>query len=103
MAKNFIKVLDFKDLKQCFHETSSGDPWGNTMGWLFAIADYLHFETEIEVPEEWEFRPSPLGVGTEEDAYEWQALKEAEPEAILPFGRLLWRYRGYLKFKKKDY
>jgi len=62
------------DLKNEFKLTNDGDNWGNVMQWLFAIADYLTFETKECVPDAWQFRPSPLGA--DEESYVFQALKD---------------------------
>ena len=41
--------------------TIDGDHWGNCMQWLFAICDYLTFETDECIPDEWQFNASPMG------------------------------------------
>ena len=86
-------------LKNEFKLTNSGDNWGNVMQWLFAIADYLTFETNESVPDAWQFRPSPFGA--DEESYVFQALKEmALPsDEVLQFGKVLFRVREYWKGK----
>ena len=72
------------DLKNEFKLTNDGDNWGNVMQWLFAIADYLTFET---------------------DEYVFQALKEmALPnDEVLQFGKVLIRARDILESKGESY
>lgn len=78
------------------------DEWGTTMGWWFAIADYLT-DLGVEVPEDWEFRQSPFGSDTE--AYEYQELLDlrASAEDALFAGRVFTKYAGYLKSIGEDY
>ena len=73
------------------------------MQWLFAIADYLTFETEECVPDAWQFRPSPLGA--DEESYVFQALKDfALPsKEVLHFGKVLFRVREILERKGESY
>lgn len=92
-----------KDLKTQFQLTSTGDHWGNCMQWLFAVCDYLTFETDECVPDNWQFRPSPLGA--DEDDFNYQTLKELDvpSEDVLHFGSLLVRFSELLKRKGLDY
>jgi len=80
-----------------------GDAWGSCMGWLFAVCDYLTFQTDECVPDEWQFRPSPFGAN--EDDYTYQTLKELDvpSEDVLHFGSLLVRFSELLKRKGLDY
>ena len=91
------------DLKNEFKLTDDGDNWGNVMQWLFAIADYLTFETYECVPDEWQFKPSPFGA--DEERYEFQALKEMElpSDEVLQFGKVLFRVRDILESKGESY
>lgn len=92
-----------KDLKTQFNLTYSGDHWGNCMQWLFAVCDYLTFETDEIVPDEWQFKPSLFGA--DEDDYNYQTLKELDvpSEDVLHFGSLLVRFSEMLKRKGLDY
>lgn len=93
-----------KDLKTEFQLTyDKGDPWGSCMQWLFAVCDYLTFETDECVPNHWQFKPSPFGADTED--YNYQTLKEldAPSEDVLHFGSLLIRFSELLKRKGLDY
>ena len=91
------------DLKNEFKLTNDGDNWGNVMQWLFAIADYLTFETNECVPDKWQFKPSPFGA--DEESYVFQALKEmALPSnEVLQFGKVLIRVRDILESKGESY
>jgi len=91
------------DLKNEFKLTNDGDNWGNVMQWLFAIADYLTFETDECVPDEWQFKPSPFGA--DEESYVFQALKEMElpSNEVLQFGKVLIRVRDILESKGESY
>ena len=92
-----------KDLQNEFKATNDGDHWGNCMGWLFAICDYLTFETDEIVPDHWQFKPSLFGA--DEDDYNYQTLKELDvpSEDVLHFGSLLIRFSEMLKRKGLDY
>ena len=92
-----------KDLQNEFKATNNGDHWGNCMQWLFAVCDYLTFETDESVPDEWQFKPSLFGAN--EDDYNYQTLKELDvpSEDVLHFGSLLVRFSEMLKRKGLDY
>ena len=91
------------DLKNELKLTNDGDNWGNVMQWLFAISDYLTFETDECVPDEWQFRPSPFGA--DEESYVFQSLKDlALPsKEVLEFGKVLFRVREILERKGESY
>lgn len=78
------------------------DEWGTTMGWWFAIADYLT-DQGAEIPEEWEFRQSPFGSDTETIEYQELVEIEASIEDALFAGRVFAKYAGYLKSIGADY
>ena len=93
-----------KDLKTEFQLTyDKGDAWSSCMQWLFAICDYLTFETDECVPDNWHFKPSPFGADTEDYCY--QSLKELDVPSkdVLHFGNLLVRFSELLKRKGLDY
>ena len=77
---------------------SSGDPYGDTMAWLFAACDVL--EDFGLVPEEFEFRQSPFGPET--DVPEYQELLSTlnggycTLDDLLHFARVLFRHSQYL-------
>lgn len=79
-----------------------GDPWGSTMEWWFAIADYTT-DTYGDTPAEWEFRQSPCG--SNEDAYAFQQLDDLRPSEaqLLHAGNVLSRYAAQLKLAEMDY
>lgn len=94
-------------LKNEFKLTNDGDNWGNVMAWLFAIGDYITFETDDYIPDSWQFRPSPLGAN--EDCYIFQSLRHLAFEKyvtsadILHFGKVLIRVRDILESKGESY
>ena len=90
-------------LKHEFRATNDGDAWGNCMQWLFAICDYLTFETDECVPDEWHFKPSPFGAY--EESYVFQSLKQLSlpDREILEFGKVLIRLRDILEHKGLSY
>ena len=90
-------------LKHEFRATNDGDPWGNCMQWLFAICDYLTFETDECIPDAWQFRPA-MG-GADEESYVFQSLKELSlpDQEILEFGKVLIRLRDILEHKGLSY
>jgi len=92
-----------KDLKTHFQLSNDGDQWGNCMQWLFAVCDYITFEKDECVPDEWQFKPSPLGA--DEDDFNYQTLKELNitSKDALHFGNLLVRLRDLLQRKGLDY
>lgn len=92
-----------KVLKDEYKLTNDGDPWGNCMQWLFAVCDYLTFETDECVPNEWHFRASPCG--SDEKSYVFQSLKELSlpDQEILEFGKVLIRLRDILEKKGLSY
>ena len=80
-------------LKDEFKLTNDGDNWGNVTAWLFAICDYITFETNDYIPNSWQFRPSSLCAN--EDCYIFQSLRHfafeklVRSEEILQFGNIL--------------
>jgi len=80
-----------------------GDPWSSCMSWLFPVCDYLTYETDQDVPDSWQFKPSMFGANT--DDYNFQTLKELNlpSKDILHFGSLLIRFDKLLKRKNLDY
>ena len=94
-------------LKDEFRATSNGDHWGNCLQWLFAICDYLTFETDECVPDEWEFRASPMGA--DDDSFCYQRLrsltlqKSITSKDVLEFAKVLGRLRDILEHKGLSY
>ena len=94
-------------LKNEFKLTNDGDNWGNVMAWLFAIGDYITFETDESVPDEWQFKPSPMGAN--EDCFVFQSLRHFASEGeimsadVLKFGNVLNRVRDILERKGESY
>jgi hypothetical protein len=90
-------------IKQEYRLTYCGDKWGHTMSWLFHIADELYHHRETPVPDDWGFRPSPLGPSNDPDSYETECVAEATDEELVRFGNVLNRYAGLLKRAGRDY
>ena len=95
--------MTLPDLKAKFRTFCDGDDWGETMCWLFTIADELHFERATPVPDEWQFRPSPLGPSNDDDDFRTDCVREADDETLVRFGNLLTRYARLLRKHGKDY
>lgn len=89
------------ELMQEFRSAQSGDWWGDTMAWWFAVAGEM-WERGLTIPEKWRYRPSPLG-GKEEGQYETEICEQADDDALLIFGRALDRYAAKLKAAGEDY
>lgn len=93
---------EFRLLKSEYRIFDSGDPWGDSMHWLFTVADELHFR-EGFTPEHWKFRPSPAGPANDPDDHATTLACEVGAEALVKFGNLLHRYCRLLKHKGLDY
>lgn len=83
------------------HALMSHDPFDQfawCQGWRFALCDYLVWELGEYVPE---FR----SLAPDEESYEFQELKELEPEAesVWYALRILDRYREWLRINGHDY
>lgn len=89
------------DLMKEMRIGASGDWWGTTMAWWFAVAGEMD-ERGLDIPKEWRYRPSPFG-GKEPDMYETEVCEGATDSALLTFGRALTRYAAILKKAGKDY
>ena len=94
-------ALNYSDLKKEYRlGDHKHDPWGTTMAWLFAVADYLTFEGN-GAPDSWEFTPAMGGPDTE--SYEFETLKESDLAAVEQFGALLHRHDRLCRHFGKDY
>lgn len=79
-----------------------GDEWGWAMSWLFAICDAMTFDRDMEVPAEWDFRPSPLGKSTD-DEWKDEILVGLSDNQLAYVGNVLHRYTEHLRKAGKDY
>lgn len=95
--------MDIEALKFEFRLTNDGDDWGHVMSWLFVVADEIHFERDFDVPDDWGFRPSPLGKTTEEDDYYGSVVSMADDDSLLKFGNMLNRAARCLNANGKSY
>lgn len=96
------------DLSEFKHELRMHDikydPWGTAMSFWFQLCDYLHFLRRTDVPDEWQYRPSPLGCDIDENDMEqylnWEEYTTAQ---LIDMGNFLCRYTNFLKRAGKDY
>lgn len=95
------ETLTASDLMREMRIAQSGDWWGDTMGWWFAVAGEM-YERGLPIPAEWKYRPSPFGA-KDPDAYETEICETATDNALCLFGRALNRYAKKLKAAGKDY
>lgn len=94
--------IDLDALKTEWRMTyDKGDSWGCVMAWLFAIADEMHWQRDLEVPAKWEYSPG-MGIGDTE-SYQYQACHAATDEALTALGEMLWRFRDLCIRKGLDY
>jgi len=93
--------MDYQEAKREFRTDGYG--WGNTMTWLFAISEVLHFDRDDDTPEtEWGYRPSPIATGPE-DSLEVEIAREMPDAELVHFGRVLNRYADMLRAQGHDY
>jgi hypothetical protein len=97
--------LTYKALKDEFRLTYDSDEWGHVMHWWFTVADELYWNRRpaVWLPEDWQFRPSPIGPVNDPDDYATGCVTETETDDLLRFGHLLHRYAAKLKQAGKDY
>lgn len=81
----------------------SGDAWGSAMNMWFAIADEVYFNRDMEVPTEWNFKPSPIGPANDPDDYATEIVTNMSDDALSRFGAVMHRYVGVLKHAGVDY
>ena len=78
----------------------SGDWWGDTMAWWFAVAGEM-YERGLDIPAAWRYRP---GISPKEpDRYETEICEAATDDGLRLFGRALTRYAAKLKAAGRDY
>lgn len=95
---------DLKYLKAEFRLSDDGDSWGNVKQWWFTIADEIYFNRKnLRVPDEWQFKPSPMGPSNDPDDYVTNVVKDTPDEALMAFGNLVHRYARLLKSKGVNY
>lgn len=82
----------------------SGDPWGSTMAWAFALAGELHYRGEGAADlAAARYSPGAGGDGREPDSYHAEIAAEASTPALLHWFRRLMRWRGVLEAAGRDY
>lgn len=95
---------DGSKLMRCLKDNyDSYDKWGWALLWLFAIADYLFWKLDADVPPEWEFRPGAGGYAEEDYDYEIDIMSELDVEQLIYLGNVLNRYLRLLKRHGEDY
>ena len=92
--------------KELLHEVRMNglyDGWGVSMGWLFALCDYITTDLDDYPPSVCQFRQSPMGA--DDESYEYQTLQECKPslDVCIEVCLLLNRYCDLLKLAGKDY
>jgi len=100
---NTTTTYSYKEAMQEVRADLGSDPWGETMGWLFPIAEEIHFKRDFEVPADWYFRPSPFGYTIEEDDYRAGVLEGMNDADLLKFGQTLHRYELLLRRHDMNY
>ena len=96
--------LDYSDLVFEFWTDLGSDVWGETMHWWFVVADEIYFNRPaMHVPDEWRFRPSPLGPSNEPGDLAADVVHDAGDEALARFGAFVHRYAQRLKAAGADY
>lgn len=89
------------------------DPWGDTMGVWFGIAETLYRDYE-DIPADWQFRPSPVivqGDPPDDDDDSWPECEIASlyfgghvtADELRHAGNVLTRYAAQLKLAGLDY
>lgn len=90
---------DYAGLK-AEYRLDGADPWGNGMGWFFAVAAEMD-RRNLLIPDEWRYRPN--GHVADLAEYEPSICAAATDEALERFGALLNRYTRLIKHLGKDY
>lgn len=88
-----MRKLSIDDLKFEYRLGNDGDAWGHCMQWWFAIADEIEFNRDFDVPADWQFRPSPLGL-CEDDEYMRSIMNDATDDALRAMGAMVHRLAG---------
>jgi len=106
MAEGHHQMADIPDILTASNLMSemrfaqSGDWWGDTMGWFFAVCGEMH-ERDLPIPAQWQYSP---GISPKDpDLYESRVCEVASDAALLTFGRALHRYAAILKAAEMDY
>jgi hypothetical protein len=93
-------IVTVKDLLGHVRDANQGDPWGESMAWMFATAAKLEFEFG-GAPDEWRFHP---GAGTTSanwresfESYELDMLEGADEDVLTRFGAIMNRWANKCK------
>lgn len=96
----------YHSAKETYRAFRTGDEWGDSTGFLFAICDTL-YEADESIPDEWEYRPSAFGANTEDITFRYIADDLAAGEYTLDdlrdVGRFLHLYTERLRERGLDY
>jgi hypothetical protein len=98
------------------------DPWGTAMAWMFAVCRVLHEIDDSLIPDEWQYRRSPVdhesieAMAGDPDSEDDQNLEypdgevalmvvsdELGADGLLYWGRVLHRYLAICKLNNRDY
>lgn len=95
-------------IDDCKHELRmndfSHDPYGTTMHYWFIVADEIcFFREKLDVPFDWEFRPSPFGAAHDDCPLEVEFIQMLDDETLLQFGEMLHRLYNICKRKGWNY
>ena len=97
-------MLDYKDAMSEFRTMfDGGDAWDSTMNMWFAIAEEMYHNREFDVPESWQFRPSPFGNGNDPNDYATAIVEDMTDDALRHLGAVIHRYAGVLQRAGVDY
>ena len=104
LARKQAGALTFEQVKSEWRIAATGDDWGDAMSAWFVIADEIYFNrSRLDVPDEWRFRPSPLGESNDPDDFVVGVVRLADDDVLMRFGQLMNRYCRLLKHLGKDY
>ena len=96
--------MNFDELKTEFKiNFDSYDGFGSAMSALFTVCDVLQNTNDDLIPEEWDYRPSILGVELDPTDYLTEIFLDTDPKALVKFGKILNRYINFLEYKGLTY
>jgi hypothetical protein len=96
-----VGALTLADLQAEYRPTAGSDPWGQCLGWHFAVCAELS-RRGVAIPDAWQYREGAGGTPPRE-TYEDEVVADAHTEALLAFGHKLHRLAGILRAAGRDY
>lgn len=106
-----VATIGYQTVRDLFTSSYDGmDVLGSAKTMWFALAETITHETDLTVPESWQFRDSPLH-GKDYKSDDWPDSELAEllaegyttPQDLVSFGNVITRYATLLKAADKDY